>query len=998
MVSTLKVLQINLGHCRAAQDLMFQVAKEMRADVVIVSEQYANCSADWYSDATGRAAIYVPSRDIAVTKRMVTGGDGWVWIEIGGRRIYSCYFSPNSPLPQYEEDIRRLEDDVRGAEGPVIVAGDFNASAAEWGSSFTNARGTLLCEVASGLHLHVANVGRSLTFRRGGSGSIIDVTFTDENTVGSLRNWRVLEDYSHSDHQYIAYELDDRAVPQPRRIDTNARGWNARKLDAPMLRLTVEQGAGEVTAAGSAADKTRVLCRLVSRACDSAMPRRARHSPKRQVYWWNDHIAGLRRACLASRRRAWRSGRDEELMERYRDARRELSKEIKASKQRCWAELCESVDRDAWGLPYKLVRQKLRKREADPYLSVPTNLQVVIDELFPEHDRRDVGAEAALAADETCPPFSPAELTAALRNVRGGKTPGPDEVPNEVVAEVATTFPDLVLGIFNACLEEGIFPDVWKRQQLVLIPKKTNPDGPTSYRPLCMLDGFGKLLERLILQRLQMHTESDTTGLSERQYGFRRCRSTIDAVSHVVGIVRSSWTGSVKASGHVAMVTLDIRNAFNSARWDLILKALREDFRVSRTLLRLLESYLDGRVLEHRSSSDGTLISKGLTSGVPQGSVLGPTLWNAMYDGLLRVEMPAGATVVAFADDVAVLVTSRTPEGLQVAGEEALRRTKRWLDGAGLKLAVQKTEAVLFTRKRRLALPTLTLDGYRVPFSDSVRYLGVWLDKKLNFSTHIDKAAAKASITTGQLARLMPNIGGPKTSRRKLLHEVVHSTMLYAAPVWAEALRTEYQRKKLARVQRRSAVRVACAYRTVSEEAVLAIAASPPVDLLALERTATYNGEKPSIAKARTAAEWQRKWDSAAKGRWTYRVIGDLKPWRERKHGQLCYHVTQLLTGHGCFGVYLNRIRKENSERCHHCDCTKDDAEHTIFHCPAWNSDREVLRASLGTDRLTVDRMVPSMLSDPTHWSAWTTFAKSVLGVKEEDERTRRRAARPDPP
>lgn len=932
-----------------------------------------------------------------MTKRMDIGGDGWVWIEIGGCRIYSCYFSPNSPLPEFEEDIRRLEDDVRGAGGPIIVAGDFNASAAEWGSTHTNARGTLLCDVASGLRLHVANVGTSLTFRRGGSGSIVDITFTDETTVGVLRNWRVLEDYSHSDHQYIAYKLDGRAILPPGRIGT-ARGWNARKLDVPMLRLTVEQGTDEVVNAGSATDKARALCGLVARACDSAMPRRAGHSPKRQVYWWNDQIAGLRRACLASRRRAWRSGHDGELMERYRDARRDLTKAIKASKQRCWDELCESVNRDTWGLPYKLVRQKLRKREADPYLSAPTNLQVVIDGLFPDHDRRNIGAEAELAPDETCLPFSPAELTAALRNMKGGKTPGPDEIPNEVVVDVAKTFPEMLLGLFNACLEEGTFPDVWKRQRLALVPKKPNPDGPSSYRPLCMIDGLGKLLERLILQRLQKHTESDATGLSENQYGFRRSRSTIDAISHVVGIVRSSWAGSVKASGHVAMVTLDIRNAFNSARWQLILKSLRETFRVPRGLMRLLESYLDDRVLEHHNATDGTLISKRLTSGVPQGSVLGPTLWNAMYDGLLRVEMPKGASVVAFADDVAILVASRTPEGLQITGEEALRRAKRWLDGAGLTLAVQKTEAVLFTRKRRLTEPILTLDGYRVPFSDSVRYLGVWLDKKLTFSTHIDKAAAKASITTEQLARLMPNIGGPKTSRRKLLHEVVHSTMLYAAPVWANALGTEHQRKKLARVQRKSAVRVTCAYRTVSEEAVLAIAASPPVDLLAQERAATYSGEKPSIAKAKTLAEWQQRWDSAEKGRWTHRVISDLKAWRERKHGTLCYHITQLLTGHGCFGVYLKRIGKENDERCHHCNSIRDDAEHTIFHCPAWNVERGNLRASLDTDHLTAERMVPSMLLSPTHWSAWATFARSVLGVKEDEERTRRRANQPDPP
>ena len=152
-----RILQINLGHCRAAQDLMYQMLREKRADAVIVSEPWKASGDGWYADATGRAAVYVPPGGKRVTSSCTDTGRGWVWIEIGTVKIYSCYFSPSSTMQQYKDDIADLESELRGATGPLIVAGDFNAKAADWGSSITDARGTVLSLTASSLRLHVAN-------------------------------------------------------------------------------------------------------------------------------------------------------------------------------------------------------------------------------------------------------------------------------------------------------------------------------------------------------------------------------------------------------------------------------------------------------------------------------------------------------------------------------------------------------------------------------------------------------------------------------------------------------------------------------------------------------------------------------------------------------------------------------------------------------------------------------------------------------------------------
>lgn len=249
---------------------------------------------------------------------------------------------------------------------------------------------------------------------------------------------------------------------------------------------------------------------------------------------------------------------------------------------------------------------------------------------------------------------------------------------------------------------------------------------------------------------------------------------------------------------------------------------------------------------------------------------------------------------------------------------------------------------------------------------------------------------AKAARVAEELARLMPNMGGPKTSRRGMYNEVLHSTLLYGAPIWADVVRLERVRNNLAKIQRRSLLRVAAAYRTVSEDAVLVLTAVPPIDLLALERRAVFLGTTRKDAREQTMAAWQARWRVSPKGRWTHGLIGDLTIWCAREHGQLCFHLTQALTGHGCFGSYLHRIGKELSPRCHHFEAEEDDPSHTLFHCRGWSSRRDNLRVALGVRDLTPEGMVPSMLGSPAAWAAWTGYVTDVMRAKEQAERVRR--------
>jgi len=123
------------------------------------------------------------------------------------------------------------------------------------------------------------------------------------------------------------------------------------------------------------------------------------------------------------------------------------------------------------------------------------------------------------------------ELLLACKRLPPGKATGPDGVPNEILAKIAAARPRVLLDAFNTCLEKTTFPIRWKQARLVLLHKGLGKltTEPSSYRPLCMLDSAGKLLERLLLSRLDQHL--DLTGRrSPNQYGFRSGKSTGDAI------------------------------------------------------------------------------------------------------------------------------------------------------------------------------------------------------------------------------------------------------------------------------------------------------------------------------------------------------------------------------------------------------------------------------------------------------------------------------------
>jgi len=467
------------------------------------------------------------------------------------------------------------------------------------------------------------------------------------------------------------------------------------------------------------------------------------------------------------------------------------------------------------------------------------------------------------------------EIAEAGRSLPRCKAPGPDGVPDEVLRVIVQIRPDLLLNTFNECVKTGIFFESWKIATLVLLRKGDKPlDQPSSYRPLCLINSIGKLFERLLKVRITRHLLEQPDGISEHQFGFTRGRSTTQAIEAVMNIVNRVGSGQLYTRKLCALASLDVANAFNSAPWEKIDAALIHK-RFPAYLIKMIRSYFDGRSIITESGR------RLVTTGVPQGSVIGPILWNIFYDGLMRLELPEGVQIVCFADDAAVVATGHTTWLLEKAMNDSLQLVSTWMEKQGLLLSSSKSVAIMLTTKRGYEKPTFKIGDTVIELSDDVRYLGMQLSSVLGYRKHIEVASDKGTRTAAALSRLMPNVGGPSAAKRKLLTMVLHSQLLYAAPIWCGALQHEVNLNKLSSPQRKMALRVASAYCTVSYAAIMVVAGIIPIHLLAAERSeieqARRDGrdlaEAKREARDRAMNNWQAEWDRNGTGSWTRRPI-----------------------------------------------------------------------------------------------------------------------------
>jgi hypothetical protein len=1004
-----------------------QVMAEWGISVAVVAEPWCvPPQPNWVGATDGSVALVAPAVGDFPPLVGIERGQGFAAAEWEKIVIVGAYFSPNRPLPAFERFLEELGGVIRrAAPKPVMLLGDLNAKSAAWGSPVTTVRGTALFDWSVALGLVVINRGNAQTCVRRQGGSIVDVTFAAPVVADRIEDWRVLEEVETlSDHMYIRMRVSLRPVaPAPvaerRRRNGGFPRWSLASLDRELAEeaaIVEAWCAAPPTEVGTEERAVRFRASL-TKVCDAGMRRAKRLSGKKQVYWWSVEIAALRVAANAARRNYTRCRRrrhtveEEELLHRALvQAKEALQLAITKRKEEARAEFLETLDRDPWGRPYKLVRNKMKSTPPMDSMD-PGLLQAVVEGLFPEAPEFVPPAMAAPLVEPEGPldppPIEEWEVYRAIVKLKScKKAPGPDGVPGKVAALALKQLGGRLLDVFNDCLKEGYFPQCWKEGRLCLLRKEGRPaDSPSGYRPIVLLDEVAKMLERVIAWRLVKHLDDTGPNISDRQFGFRVGRSTIDAVGT---LKEFSDLAGEKGQGAIA-VSLDIANAFGSLPYGVINEALR--FHGAPLYLRrIIEHYLTGRVVLYEVG--GQRFTRNMECGVPQGSVLGPLLWNVGYDWAIRGAQLPRMVTICYADDTMVAVRGRDYDETKRRAAVATDLTVGRISLLGLKVSLSKTEAVVFGGRgwRPGSSDSILVGGEAVQVRAHIKYLGLILDRRWKFEEHFARLAPRLVGTASALGRLLPNVGGPKSPCRRLFANVVRSMALYGAPIWASRIRDK-AKALLRRPQRVVAQRIVKSYSTVAHAAVCALAGTPPWELDAQLLAERYKQRVEARTNDERLApeEWDARRQQAEKrmrDRWKIYLeetpagvytIGALLPyfdeWLDRKTGFPTYRMVQVMTGHGCFGHYLHRIGREPTPVCHECGADDDTAQHTLQVCPRWVVQRNEIIWAIQSRDLSLHNIVSNMLRSEWKWRIVEGFCEEVISQKEEAERQREESA-----
>lgn len=383
------------------------------------------------------------------------------------------------------------------------------------------------------------------------------------------------------------------------------------------------------------------------------------------------------------------------------------------------------------------------------------------------------------------------DVVKKLKDLNANKSPGPDLFHPRVLKEVAEELGPTITILFQKSIDSGKVPEDWKVANVTPIFKKGCRNDPGNYRPVSLTSTLCKVLERFITESITTHMDENQL-FSEDQYGFRQRRSCTSQLLSVV----EAWTDSLEEECPVDCVFFDFRKAFDSVPHRRLLSKL-EKYGLSGNVVRWIGDYLRDR--RQRVVINGmTSQEVPVTSGVPQGSVLGPTLFILYINDLPDT---VSANVRLFADDTKLFGPAQSLaecSSLQSDIDKLDSWAARWqmtFHPSKCKVLRIGSNHTHYEYKMLEGNTPVTLE-----IVDSEKDLGILTDRKLSFEEHINATAKKGNQLVGMIKRSFNYLNRDMLST--LIKSIIRPVMEYGHAIWNPHLKKH--KIALERIQRRA--------------------------------------------------------------------------------------------------------------------------------------------------------------------------------------------------
>ena len=343
-------------------------------------------------------------------------------------------------------------------------------------------------------------------------------------------------------------------------------------------------------------------------------------------------------------------------------------------------------------------------------------------------------------------PTSQAEIKKLVMQLPNKDCSGYDNLSNRLLKQIIDPILEPLTIIFNISLTEGVFPHGMKAADVTPLYKSKEHFLVTNYRPISLLITISKLLEKVVCCRTYKFLNA-TNQLYDGQYGFRSGHSCQNAISELIGVVAKN----MEEKKWTTEVFIDLSKAFDTLSHDILLKKLNK-YGIRGNILQWFNSYLSSRKLRVKSrTSTGTTYSAfyDVDYGTLQGSCLGPLLF-LIFINDLPINNQNGTSIL-FADDTTLLHSHCDINILKCIVEEDLNRLMDWFMANKLTLNLSKIEIVLFSPQNKQQELSFQIGTHTLSTTGCVRFLGMWLDSKLQWRKHISTLLIKLKQNTNIL-------------------------------------------------------------------------------------------------------------------------------------------------------------------------------------------------------------------------------------------------------
>ena len=726
-------------------------------------------------------------------------------IELPNSKLYisSVYMEINPSNEPPEKFIKLTEHCLTHKHG-LIIGTDSNAHHTAWGNRSTNSRGTKLLNCLAQSGLLWLNNGK-FTFKRNLQETAIDLTLRNE-FAPPVEYWDTNPDFSISDHVLVEFVIN----LENNKIKTRPiRDINKKKCDWPQFRTSLKNGIESDPALSKLKSLhhdaiykkdihylntvvNRLIELLLSCFTSSCPPTFIRN--KKKLSWWSGELNEAESNLMQARNDHELDPLNEDLLSSYKEAHRALDSLIRKESNANWQAFCTGLQKhkNVAKICKSLLGNKsttlssLRKSDGTYTESPKETLELLSSSLLTgtEPDRSKLTPCAVRLTNEKLNSIiSLARLDEAIRALKKNKASGDDRISNEMLMEAYEIIKVPLLYIFRVSLARARLPVAWQTSNSAILSKPGKDDyfAAKSYRIITLSSCTLKLMERIILWHLQRDLKLDES-LSPRQYGFRKGCSTESAILKLVSLVETS----LKVGNYSLGIFLDIQGAFDNIPFTAIKCAL-EKTKAKGNVSNWILHYISTRKL--KLNLKGVALIIWILAGTPQGGVLSPFLWNIVLNSLI-ILLDTLKYLLAFADDLAIILSGFCLNTLRDLGQHYITVCNDWCIANGLKLSAIKTQVIVFSRKYNLALPPkISLQGINLEFCNTIKYLGIHLDSRLNWHEHVHKTAKKCTNILFASRKMIGDRWG--ISPDKIIwvfNAIIKPIMTYACISWAPRL------------------------------------------------------------------------------------------------------------------------------------------------------------------------------------------------------------------